>query len=147
MKEVQYLIISRKITQNDRGALTFVDVCDNLYIKELPARGKFDIALICGPGWPTGKHSVYLSLVSGNQEPIKIGAAEISIADENRVATLLFNKLNLVIEESENLTLLFQVHRDDHQALKEDIEGELIFERPVKVYLQEQESVASDTDV
>jgi hypothetical protein len=136
MHESQYLILAREINKNEHGIFSFLDVCLHLAVNELPAKGKFDMAVICGPGWEPGVHRIHIATKLNDQEPKKIGYADVEIVDNTHIYTAAVKNLGLFIDNDKGFS--FQVYREsgeiqDAEVTKNQLVGSLILERPFNV--------------
>lgn len=145
MQASQYLILAREINRNEQGIFSFIEVCQHLAVSELPARGRFDMAVICGPGWETGKYRIHIATKLADKEPRKIGFADVEIANQTHIYTAVVKGLGIIIDNDKGFTL--QVYKEsgelrDPKETQNELIGELIFERPFNVALvQKQEQV------
>jgi hypothetical protein len=141
MISAQYLILAREIKSNNLGMFTFVDSIQHFVLKELPVKGSFDMALICGPGWDNGKYHIHVALKLLNNEIKKIGSAEVIIKDELQVHTAIIQGLNLIIDNEQGFHFLLYKEPVSEEINLSDlpqdniIRGELILERPFRVII------------
>lgn len=136
MEATQYLVLAREITQNESGVFTYYDVSQHLFIDRLPAKGEFDVAIVCGPGWEPGEHHLHIAMKMEEHEPKKIGYAKVHIKDQFHIFTVKLEKIILTLN-TEN-PFYFMVYRHSGEFIENDdtidmITGELIIERPFKV--------------
>lgn len=136
MQQSQYLILAREIKRNDSGIFSFIDVCQHLAVNELPAKGRFDMSVICGPGWDTGKYRIHIATKLEDDEPKKIGYADVDIVDNSHIYTAVVKNLGLIVDSDKGF--VFQVYKqyapfEDEEASKNQLMGDLILERPFKV--------------
>ncbi len=136
MQPSQYLILAREVVRNDHGIFSFMDVCQHLAVNELPAKGKFDLAIICGPGWESGKHRIHIATQIPEKESKKIGFADVEIVDNTHIYTAVVKNLGLIIDNDKGFS--FQVYKEsfdikDSEETKNELLGELILERPFNV--------------
>jgi hypothetical protein len=136
MQASQYLVLAREINRNEHGIFSFIDVCQHLAVNELPAKGKFDMAIICGPGWEPGKHRIHIATKISEKEARKIGFADVEIVDSTHIYTAVVKNLGLIIDNDKGFA--FQVYKESHdikdaEETKNDLPGEVILERPFNV--------------
>lgn len=136
MNPCQYLVLAREINRNENGIFSFLDVCQHLAVNELPAKGRFDMAILCGPGWEAGQHRIHIATKLGEDEPNKIGYANVEIIDDAHIYTAVVKNLGLIVDSDKGF--VFQVYHEtgelaDEETAKKEILGELILERPFKV--------------
>lgn len=136
MQESQYLLLAKEVKRTEQGIFSFIDVCQHLAVNELPAKGRFDMAVICGPGWTQGKHRIHIATKIADQEPKKIGYADVDIIDNTHIYTAVVKNLGLIIDNDKGFS--FQVYREsinlqDIETTKNNIVGELILDRPFNV--------------
>ncbi|MEW5818777.1 MAG: hypothetical protein AB1782_01175 [Cyanobacteriota bacterium] len=136
----QYLILAKEVKQNENGTISYNEVCQHFYVKKLPANGNFDLATVCGPGWNAGSYHLHIAMKVGNEEPLKIGFADINIVDEFHIFTAKINNIGIVINNTNILYL--QVYKHTGEYIENDdtknlLSGELIIERPFKVITSE----------
>jgi hypothetical protein len=144
MQPLQYLILAREIRKNESGIFSFIDVCLHLAVNELPARGKFDMAIICGPGWEAGKYRIHIATKIPDQDAQKIGFADVEILDESHIYTAVVNNLGLQINNANGFS--FQVYKElsptsDPQETQNELTGDLILERPFNIKLLQKQAV------
>lgn len=144
MQPSQYLIMAREIKQTDSGIFSYLDVCENLYINKLPANGKFDLAIICGPGWEPGKYHVHLAMKIENEQPQKIGYIDVNILDKYSIYTAKLKNLGITIKNE--LPFYFMAYKHPGEFIENDdtvnmITGELIIERPYKITITDKQLI------
>lgn len=145
MQQSQYLILAREIKRSDSGIFSFIDVCQHLAVNELPAKGRFDMSVICGPGWEAGKYRIHIGTKLEDDEPKKIGYADVEIVDTSHIYTAVVKSLGLIVDSDKGF--VFQVYKESNpqegdEASKNELRGDLILERPFKVnVIQKQQSV------
>lgn len=141
MIQNQYFILAREIQKTVNGLFSFIDVSQHLAVERLPAEGKFDIGIICGPGWEAGQHRIHIGVQIPGKEPVKIGYADVFIADETHIYTAIINKLTLAINDDKGFSFLIYKESGelkDVEDTKQELLGALIIERPFKVRIVNQ---------
>ncbi|MEW5821884.1 MAG: hypothetical protein AB1782_16945 [Cyanobacteriota bacterium] len=138
MQPAQYLILAREINRNEHGIFSFQDICQHLAVNELPAKGKFDMAILCGPNWESGKYRIHIATQLNQDPPNKIGYADVEIADNAHIYTAVVKNLGLIVDSDQGFS--FQVYKqngpvEDTEENKNGLHGELILVRPFKVKL------------
>lgn len=137
MEASQYLILAKEVNRNEYGIFSFIEVCQHLAVNELPAKGNFDMAIICGPGWNKGKHRIHIATKANNTTPAKkIGYADVEILDDKHIFTAVVKNLGLIVDNDQGFS--FEVYREsgdlqDPDTTKDEIIGNLILERPFNV--------------
>ena len=137
MQSSQYLILAQEIKKSDQGIFSYINVCQHLAVNELPAKGRFDLAVLCGPGWERGKYRIHIATkLEDNETPNKIGYADVEIFDESHIYTAVVKGLGLIVDSDK--TFSFQVYKqseniEDTDESKNAIFGDLILERPFRV--------------
>lgn len=136
MESTQYLVLAREITQNESGVFSYLDVSQHLFVDRLPAKGEFDVAIVCGPGWEAGEYHLHLAMKMEEYEPKKIGYAKVYIKDQYHIFTVKLEKIVLTIN-SEN-PFYFLVYKHPGEFIENDdtmdmITGELVIERLFRV--------------
>lgn len=137
MEASQYLILAKEVNRNEYGIFSFIEVCQHLAVNELPAKGNFDMAIICGPGWDKGKYRIHIATkVSSSTPPKKIGYADVEILDDKHIFTAVVKNLGLIVDNDQGFS--FEVYKEsgdlqDPEVTKEEVLGDLILERPFNV--------------
>lgn len=138
MKEQQYLVLAREIKKNENGIFSFIDICQHLAVNELPARGKFDLAIICGPCWQPGNYRLHIATKLDQDDPIKVGYADVQIIDDNHIYTAVFHNLGIIIDKDKAFSFLVYKESgelEDIESTKSKLIGDLIIERPFVVHI------------
>jgi len=133
----QYLVLAKEIKQNENGVYSYIDICEHLLIKDLPAQGVFDMAIVCGPGWEPGDHHLHIAIKKGELESQKIGFGKVHITDEFHIFTLKINKLSIGLKDNQPFTLQVYQHKGDfveNENTVNMITGDLVIERVFKVF-------------
>lgn len=136
MQESHYLVLAREIGRNEQGIFSFLDICQHLAVNELPAKGRFDMAILCGPNWNAGTYRIHIATKLADEPPKKIGYADVEIVDDAHIYTAVVKNLGLIVDSDKGFS--FQVYRqngpvEDSEESRNEIMGDLILERPFRV--------------
>ncbi len=107
----QYLLIAETILYKN-NKLTALNIYDHFVAIKLPAEFIFDLAVLCGPGWKQGNHTISISFKSDDNEVVKLGDISIEIPHENFVYNAIANNLRFSVgDDVKNLS--FVVHEGE----------------------------------
>lgn len=115
--ENQYLIVAESILYKN-NKLTCINMYDQFMAVTLPAEFVFDLAVMCGPGWPVGEYDIAISMKSNaTQESNELGTLKVAIPHENFTYNSIANNLNVKIGESIS-DVTFVVHRNGEEIIE-----------------------------
>lgn len=98
--ENQYLIVAESILYKN-NKLTCINMYDQFMAVSLPAEFVFDLALLCGPGWPVGEYDVSIAIKSNaTNETNELGTIKVSIPHENFTYNSIANNLKIKLGEN-----------------------------------------------
>ncbi len=92
-------MLAEKIFDND-GKMSATNIFNHFNAEVLPANFNFDLAFICGPGWPKGSYDISFKIKLPSSKIIELGVININIPDDKFVYNALANNLNFKINEN-----------------------------------------------
>jgi hypothetical protein len=141
----QYIILAEEIKKGEHNLFNFSNVCQQLTVNKLPARGMFDVAILCGPGWEAGKYRIHVAAMAiGTDTPQKIGVAEFQILNDGHTYTVTMNQVNLHLDNNNGFLLQVFKETGNFEPMdpeSKEIRGNLIVERPVYINVLAQEAI------
>ncbi len=107
----KHLMLAERITDNN-GKISATNIFNQFNAEILPANFNFDLAFICGPGWPKGNYDICFKIKLPSGKIIELGIISINIPDDKFVYNALANNLNFKINENTEY-ITFIVERND----------------------------------
>ena len=111
----EYLILAENVYFKN-NKLTCINIYDRLTTVAMPTEFRFDMAIMCGPGWSEGEHKLTIKAKGSNGKEVSVGEITVKIPSKDFVYNAYANDLKITMDYSvEKLTLL--VYDNDKEII------------------------------